>query len=597
MFTKKIILLGIYLVIIPMISQGCAVAVDDCEQNACGSCGKLEHTPGDGCDGGIWTCESSGDIVCQPTETPSNEENACGGITKLEHTPGDGCKNGIWTCDGSDKVFCKEVKKNPCGGTGKLDQYGKDCGSCGKYQCDGTDALKCEDPGKNACGSCGALSHAPGDACDDGTWTCSGDGTLICKKSTIQTEPNACGGMTEITDELGADCGNCGKFECAGTDAMRCNDPGKNACEGCKTLEHTPGEACGECGQYVCDSNESVKCDDPGKNACGGCAPLTDIPGTKCGAGECAKWTCDGTDNVVCGSSEMNACGGCDQLTHKPGEKCTGEACCTWVCDNEHGVVIKDEHVLNACGGCGILEHDPGTKCDNGYGVWQCDTSDASKNSLKCTCETHNECGGCSKDQKKGDSCTVCQTTKGHLVCRSENLACADDSNTTDNAIELSRYTDLDDSMDDIQKWNGGILEDASDIDWYYIKNVKDAGTGMMQPQFWILEDKGYKLCAYILESRSPNSVNYTCAGTGKDEENDFQMKVSATYSDVIQLKDGRKFTGFCTKPSSSSSYKFIRFENVETPIVNNSLSVYISVSSDGTRKDACRNYELRYRF
>ena len=121
MFTKNKIRNWLYPVLLPVLFQGCAHVLDDCEMNACGSCGVLEHTPGDGCTNGIWACDSSGNIECQ------------------------------------------EVEKNPCGGTENLELYGKECGNCGKYQCDGTDALKCEDPGKNACGSCGALAHAPGD--------------------------------------------------------------------------------------------------------------------------------------------------------------------------------------------------------------------------------------------------------------------------------------------------------------------------------------------------------------------------------------------------------------------------------------------------
>ena len=298
----------------------------------------------------------------------------------------------------------------------------------------------------------------------------------------------------------------------------------------------------------------------------------------------------------------MNACGGCDPLEHEPGDQCEGEECCTWVCD-DHGGVIKDAHAVNACGGCGILDHDPATECENGYGMWECDTADSTKNSLKCVCDEHNVCGGCNQDKAPGDSCTMCKNTltptgvQGHLVCKSEALACSDDSDTPETAVELSTTDTLDDGNDNIQKWGDVLLEDDSDIDWYYIKNVKDSASGLMQPQFWILDDAGYKLCAYILEDRNPASVNYKCSGTGKDEENDLSMTVSATESAEIELADGRKYTGFCTKPSSGSSYKFIKFADVETPIINNSLSVYISVSSDGTQKDECRSYTLRYRF
>ena len=567
MLTKKISKLALGLSLISMLTIGCSDdgsnESQECEKNACGSCGVLPHTPGDGCTNGIWTCDDNGGVVCKENQV---------------------------------------TEDNPCGGKSKLDLYGKECGACGIYKCDGTDTLKCEDSGKNVCGGCGALEHNPGDTCDNGVWTCS-DGDLICKEGKTLTEPNDCGGMMELTGEKGGDCGVCGKYECAGTDALICNDPGMNDCGGCNALEHKPGETCGECGKYVCETNESTKCDDPGKNDCGGCSPLTAVPDTPCGTSECAKWTCDGKENVVCGSKSMNACGGCTALDHKPGESCSGsQECCTWVCD-DHGGIIKDEHAVNACGGCGILEYDPGTKCAGGHGVWACDKADTSKNRVTCTCDEHDECGGCNKEHKVGDSCSICESyhwgdlgDDGHFVCMETKLICSDGADSPMDAIELSRYDNLEDSNDETGRWVERRIVHEDDVDWFYIDHVEDTWTGLMQPEVWITGDKGSRLCMYILEDRRPDSVDYTCSGTGKRSDGP-DMTVSANEPAELVLEDGRKFTGFCTKPSPDAYVKYLKFNNVEKALSDNSLTAYISVSLDEPKKNTCGSYALNYRF
>ena len=545
-------------ILLSMFCIGCAEATTtqpECETNACGSCGALNHAPNDVCEGGTWQCNSKGNIECVPT--PST---------------------------------------NPCGGTTRLDLHGTDCGDCGTYQCDGLDALKCDDPGKNACGACDTLEYAPGDPCQNGTWTCDNDGKLICKETIHQQEPNACGGMTEI-GTLGTDCGVCGKYECAGPDALKCNDPGKNACGGCDALLHQPDEPCGDCGKYTCDTTDSVICDDPGKNACGGCTPLTAIPDTPCGNGECATWTCDGTENIICGSHDMNACGGCDTLDHLPGDPCEGDhACCTWQCD-DHGGITKDDQPENACGGCGTLDHIPSTPCENGYGIWTCDPSDADKNTLTCTCDTHNECGGCDLSQNLGDRCWMCDhgfdgDSEGTIECHGETMFCKDSrGDTPKTAFSFGTHKD---SEDDTFEWADELQYD-DDTDFYYFENVEDVMFGMLKPEFWIPYDRGFKLCVYIHENRSPASVSYTCSGTGQDEVIG-KMTVSATEPAQLVLGDGTVYTGFCTKPSDTAEYKYIQISGFKSTATN-SFSAYLSVSSDGTNTSECRQYYLRYRF
>ena len=86
MYTKNILKLAFGLVLISISCLGCVENVPGCKINACGSCGDLPHTPGDGCDGGTWVCDaSSGGVVCQQSSAPCEGANCPGTEPEPSH--------------------------------------------------------------------------------------------------------------------------------------------------------------------------------------------------------------------------------------------------------------------------------------------------------------------------------------------------------------------------------------------------------------------------------------------------------------------------------------------------------------------------------
>lgn len=299
------------------------------EQNSCGGCELLAHTPESACGPcgeGVWSCQDTEAVACVDARPP----NACGGCAALEEEPETSCGTdeapATWHCVSPEEIRCIEDDANVCGGEIALDGLpGELCGTCGRgtLVCDGVDALLCENAerGVNACGSCGGLVGVPGEPC------------------------GACGGVWECDDE--------GELRC--TEAP-------NACGGCGPLDGTPGESC-EGGSWSCDiaSGDVVCVED--RNVCGGESPLDELPGEACGVCLDGLLVCATPESTACvGASEPNACGGCGLLPGEPGETCGSNA--RWECDGDALVcVVSDAPERNDCGGTNVLDGAPGDAC------------------------------------------------------------------------------------------------------------------------------------------------------------------------------------------------------------------------------------------
>ena len=70
---------------------------------------------------------------------------------------------------------------------------------------------------------------------------------------------NPCGGCSPLNHELGSPCGECGSYQCSGTELF-CQDTGRNPCGGCEYPGHEPGDLC-NFGYYKCEGNTMI-CED-----------------------------------------------------------------------------------------------------------------------------------------------------------------------------------------------------------------------------------------------------------------------------------------------------------------------------------------------
>ena len=174
---------------------------DECEKNACGECGQLEHEVGEPCGpcgADVYICSQRfvGDTECSGATLTVDCNEACDGDGGDLGEPCGACGLGEWACSPAGKRVCTGIAlgMNACGGCQALEhEPGEACGKCGldRYQCDLDGTVTCSgDTTVNACGGCSALDHQPGemcdgedaDFCDDDVYACDGQGGVACAK-------------------------------------------------------------------------------------------------------------------------------------------------------------------------------------------------------------------------------------------------------------------------------------------------------------------------------------------------------------------------------------------------------------------------------
>ena len=240
--------------------------------------------------------------------------------------------------------------------------------------------------------------------------------------------PNDCGGCAPLSGEIGASCGDCGKYVCNSTIGdVECTGADKNACGGCTALIAAPGATCGCSGgsfQFVCDGMEAVKYSDPGANTCGGCGVIAETPGAACGT--CGSYECNESDTAVtcAGDHARNACNGCSALANAPTTSCGPCSRGTWMCSGQNATACMGDPGLNACGGCSALSNAPGGTCGTcSRGAYMCN----GQNAVQCVGDSTNACGGCmTLANAPGGTCGTC--SRGTYMCSGQNAtACMGD--------------------------------------------------------------------------------------------------------------------------------------------------------------------------
>ena len=280
--------------------------------------------------------------------------------------------------------------------------------ACGEDDVAGNDDQKQNDPsenGDNACGGEGTLTFDgatadPGDSCgpcEEGELECADEESLECVGA---ADANACGGCDTLDGEPGDECGDDGVWECAGENAVQCNedDLGENACGGEDELTYegspaSPEDPCGPCddGALACESEESLTCEGASEtNECGGCQTLEEEPGESCGDDDEGIWRCDGDNALECDEEgpTANACGGLGDLDGEPGEPCQEDGVDgVWDCDGTEDVKCVEEPDPNDCGGNTPLPQEPGEPCADDGGTWECDGEE----DVYCDCNGDDE--------------------------------------------------------------------------------------------------------------------------------------------------------------------------------------------------------------
>ncbi len=151
--------------------------------------------------------------------------------------------------------------------------------------------------------------------CVAGTLSCSSTGKPGACTGALLPEAEVCNGEDDDCDGL--------------TD-----EDVTNACGGCTQLEHQPSERCLPCGRWECAGREAVQCRGQAANNCGQCnAP--DVPGLNAScvaASGCSGTTAcpaDGGLVATCVGAPKNNCGVCD----RPDVTALGLACQTGGCE------------------------------------------------------------------------------------------------------------------------------------------------------------------------------------------------------------------------------------------------------------------------
>mgnify|MGYP002619895892 CR=1 FL=1 len=354
--------------------------------NACGGCLTLGGAPGDpcgACQDGTWVCTDEGGARCEGA-TPLN---LCGGCARLDAAPGVACQlaegptaTGTWTCVGPEHVACEEGAWNPCGGSSELffsglrAQPGDPCAAtCGEgvLRCAAPNALRCDAPAAlNACGGCLPLDALPGDPCGPcgGTRRCdpSDPNRLLCIE-----ERNACGGCEVLAGQPGSPCTE-GRFVCESTERVLCVQAGAaNACGGNATLLHAPGAPCGDnaCGRWRCAGINALTCEEPAAAAdgCDPCRQLTPPRDSPCGRCALGAYTCVDDASASCDPTEpaiTQPCGACLDPIANLGDGCGPGLviACTWRGLDECSVDPEAPTTgppLQRCSGGGALDIGP----------------------------------------------------------------------------------------------------------------------------------------------------------------------------------------------------------------------------------------------
>ncbi len=259
--------------------------------NACGGCQSLLHSPGSDCgNGAVWSCDGLDDVVCDE----DLQNNACGGTDTLGDMPGDHCgpcEDGEFVCVAPNATACAGASAtNDCGGCDALPATpGDSCDEDSQWQCDGDSDVECIFVGDtNVCGGTAELEEQPGEECGDcGVWVCEGDDAVTCEGEVdLQSDPdhcgscsnqcatdhhceagscepnNACGGMAELDEQPGEECGDCGVWACQGDDAVICEDEVdlQSDPDNCGSCNHSCGDA-ENCESGVCSIDEIVAVD------------------------------------------------------------------------------------------------------------------------------------------------------------------------------------------------------------------------------------------------------------------------------------------------------------------------------------------------
>jgi hypothetical protein len=205
-------------------------------------------------------------------------------------------------------------KLNACGGLEPLaNQPGEDCGDCMAYECSGQNDTTCE----NQC---------------DADMTCEG-ASDVCR--------NACGGTSPLTNQPGADCGDCTLYECDGPNNTTC----ENQCELGYYCEGS-NDVCteGVCDPYAVECMTTTTYHECGADGRWGtetsCAPdpacvINAVGDGACG-GECATGTrrCENRDVEICENGSWTLDADCDY----PDEICESNAC---VSNDEYAIGHK----------------------------------------------------------------------------------------------------------------------------------------------------------------------------------------------------------------------------------------------------------------
>lgn len=236
------------------------------DDNDCkAECGNKVVEPGETCDGDCPTtteCRSSGcmgrklmgsgcDVTCVeeaitrrvngdgccPSGSNSTNDNDC----KAEC--GNGVREGSELCDGDCPTSCDDG--NAC----SKDELVGSASMCNAACRHGSGT-------QNACGGCGSLDHAPGSECSatqnscvtKGKYECQGSDSVRCNAATPTASSEKCDGSDN---------------DCDG----RIDEGVKNTCGGCTALKAAvgatclaEGPGCANQGKYECDGKEALRC-------------------------------------------------------------------------------------------------------------------------------------------------------------------------------------------------------------------------------------------------------------------------------------------------------------------------------------------------
>jgi hypothetical protein len=350
-----------------------------CQLDACsGSFLDCDGNPGNGCEvNGATDNNHCG--ACNNKCTLANALATCGGgACKML-----ACVKGYNDCDKDSATGCEintAADVNNCGGCDQACSTNHISAACSAGSCSGVCAANWGDCNGNKrtdgcetsladtaahCGGCGqacSANHVTGTLCSAGNCTGACEGgwadcdankrTNGCETS-LNTDPNNCGGCDRMCSSAGVSVRSCTSGVCDGTCAtgyLDCN--GNKLIDGCEINKNTDANNCGGCDQ-ACSTNHIT---------------------AACSAGSCsgtcaANWgDCNNnkrTDGCETSLADTAAhCGGCGQACSTnhitaacSSNNCTGTCTGGWLdCNNnkrDDGCEINPATNANHCGSCG----------------------------------------------------------------------------------------------------------------------------------------------------------------------------------------------------------------------------------------------------